>query len=100
MIRPRVRAFVVAGLLVAGQGADAQTPRPAAPPRGQPSAPPAGPPMATICSTDKGWCPLKVVAPQGAPCECVVPPDTHLPGVTRYFSYEEPVDPYLNPHTQ
>jgi hypothetical protein len=28
----------------------------------------------------------------------VVPPSTALPGVARYWPYQGPVDPYLNPH--
>jgi len=27
-----------------------------------------------------------------------LPPDRRLPGVARFFLYEEPVSPYLNPH--
>lgn len=54
--------------------------------------------MARICSTDEGWCPIKPVVLPGTPCECFVPPDTRIPGVARFFLYEEPVSPYLNPH--
>jgi hypothetical protein len=68
-----------------------------------PSPPPAPPraslPMATICSTDAGWCPLRTVVAPGGPCYCHVPPSTWLPGVARSFRYEGPVSPYLNPHT-
>ena len=28
----------------------------------------------------------------------LLPPDRRLPGVARFFLYEEPVSPYLNPH--
>src|ERR1044072_1904401 len=57
-----------------------------------------GAPAATICSTDYGWCPIQAVAPPGASCYCVVPPSTWLPGLARYWHYEGPVSPYLNPH--
>lgn len=66
--------------------------RPLPPPR------PRDTPRATICSTAEGWCPLKAVAAPGTPCECFIPPDTRLAGVARFFLYEEPVSPYLNPH--
>ena len=42
--------------------------------------------------------PLKVVAMPGTPCECVLPPDTRIPSVARFFLYEERVSPYLTPH--
>jgi hypothetical protein len=59
---------------------------------------PAGP-QATICSTDWGWCPLQAVASPGGGCYCFVPPSTWLAGSARYWPYEGPVSPYLNPHT-
>ncbi len=68
-----------------------------APPRLQRPRPP-DTPMATICSTPEGWCPLKAVVMPGTPCECLLPPDIRLPGVARFFLYEEPVSPSLNPH--
>jgi hypothetical protein len=57
-----------------------------------------GAPTATICSTDYGWCPLKAVAAPGGVCHCFVPPGTWLRGLARYWPYEGPVSPYLNPH--
>jgi hypothetical protein len=57
-----------------------------------------GAPAATICSTDWGWCPIQVIATPGGGCYCFVPPGTWLPGVARYWRYEGPVSPYLNPH--
>jgi hypothetical protein len=86
---------VLALVLALGSAALAQNfapPPAAAPPR------PAGP-AATICSTDWGWCPLQAVAPPGGGCYCYVPPSTWLPGIARYWPYEGPVSPYLNPHT-
>jgi hypothetical protein len=67
-------------------------PQPAPAPR------PAGP-QATICSTDWGWCPLQIVATPGGACYCFVPPGSWLAGSARYWPYEGPVSPYLNPHT-
>jgi hypothetical protein len=66
-----------------------------------PAAPPARPgaPAATICSTEWGWCPLQAVSAPGGGCYCHVPPSTWLPGIARYWPYEGPVSPYLNPHT-
>ena len=76
--------------------------RPPAPPRPATQTPPpptpSDTPMATICSTPEGWCPIRSFAAPGTPCECSVPPDRRLPGVARFFLYEEPVSPYLNPH--
>lgn len=63
-----------------------------------PSAARPGAPAATICSTDYGWCPLQAVAMGGGVCYCFVPPGTWLPGIARYWPYEGPVSPYLNPH--
>ncbi|HXH81740.1 MAG TPA: hypothetical protein VNN07_02310, partial [Candidatus Tectomicrobia bacterium] len=70
-------------------------PAPAAPPANPATS---GPPPATICSTAWGWCPIGVVAAPGAACSCFVPPATVLPGVARYWPYQGPVSPYLNPH--
>jgi hypothetical protein len=61
------------------------------------------PSVATICSTQWGWCPLDPswrITP-GRPCHCVAPSGQTLAGVTRYFNYaayQRPVSPYLNPH--
>ena len=108
MIRIVAAALVAAALLLFPADATwAQTPPLPTPTPPPPSgtAPPRPPrprppdtPMATICSTSEGWCPLKAVALPGTPCECFVPPDIRLPGVARFFLYEEPVSPYLNPH--
>jgi hypothetical protein len=68
-------------------------------PRPPPPRAPAGAPAATICSTDWGWCPMQAVATPGGFCFCFVPPNYRLPGLARYFPYEGPVSPYLNPHT-
>ena len=57
-----------------------------------------GSPAATICSTDYGWCPIQTVTTGGGFCYCFVPPNTWLPGLARYWPYEGPVSPYLNPH--
>ena len=83
---------VVLALAVAGPAA-AQNFAPAPPHVARPGAPPA-----TICSTDWGWCPIQVVAMPGGACYCFVPPGTWLPGLARYWPYEGPVSPYLNPH--
>ena len=67
----------------------------------QPAPPPkAGGPAATICSTDWGWCPVQTVVTPGGACWCFVPPSTWLPGSARYWPYEGPVSPYLNPHVK
>jgi hypothetical protein len=63
-----------------------------------PAAPRPGSPAATICSTEWGWCPIQAVAVPGGSCYCFVPPSTWLPGLARYWPYEGPVSPYLNPH--
>ena len=76
--------------------------RPPAPPRPatqtRPPPAPSETPMATICSTPEGWCRIRSFVAPGTPCECSVPPDRRLPGVARFFLYQEPVSPYLNPH--
>jgi len=64
-----------------------------------PPAPRPGGPAATICSTDWGWCPIQTVVLPGGGCYCFVPPSTWLAGSARYWPYEGPVSPYLNPHT-
>ena len=64
-----------------------------------PPTPRPGGPVATICSTDWGWCPIQTVVTAGGGCFCFVPPSTWLAGSARYWPYEGPVSPYLNPHT-
>ena len=88
-------ALAVLLLLAAAPLAGAQNfaPQPPPPPRA-----PAGP-AATICSTDYGWCPIQTVVTPGGTCYCFVPPKTWLTGSARYWPYEGPVSPYLNPHT-
>ena len=107
MTRAFAAALAVAALLLFPDAATwAQAPPPLTPPRPEGTAPPRprprprppDTPMATICSTDEGWCPIKPVVLPGTPCECFIPPDTRIPGVARFFLYEEPVSPYLNPH--
>ena len=88
-------ALAVLLLLAAAPLAGAQNFAPQPPPR--PRAP-AGP-AATICSTDYGWCPIQTVVTPGGACYCFVPPRTWLAGSARYWPYEGPVSPYLNPHT-
>jgi len=68
-----------------------------APPLPPPVARP-GAPAATICSTDYGWCPIQTVTAPGGSCYCFVPPGTWLPGLARYWPYQGPASPYLNPH--
>jgi hypothetical protein len=89
---PRV-LFVTVIVLAAVGPAAAQNFAPHPPPVVRPGAP-----AATICSTDYGWCPLQAVAAAGGYCYCFVPPSTYLPGLARYWLYEGPVSPYLNPH--
>ena len=81
-------------MLAAAASALAQNFAPPPPPR-----PTMGTPVATICSTDWGWCPVQTVVTPGGFCTCFVPPSTRLPGSARYFPYQGPVSPYLNPHT-
>jgi hypothetical protein len=90
----RLVSVALALLLVSVPAALAQNfaPQPAAPPR-------PGGPVATICSTDWGWCPIQTVVTAGGTCWCFVPPTTWLPGSARYWPYTGPVSPYLNPHT-
>jgi hypothetical protein len=90
---PRVLLVTVIALAAVGPAA-AQNFAPHPPP---PVVRP-GAPAATICSTDYGWCPLQAVAAPGGYCYCYVPPSTYLPGLARYWPYEGPVSPYLNPH--
>jgi anaerobic selenocysteine-containing dehydrogenase len=92
-MRGRLTALLVALALAAPAGAQNFAPAPPAP------APAPGTPVATICSAEPGWCPLRAVVAPGGPCYCFVPPSTWIPGVARYFPYEGPVSPYLNPHT-
>lgn len=88
----RALLAVVLALAAAGPAA-AQNFAPQPPPVARPGAP-----AATICSTDWGWCPIRSVALAGGFCHCFVPPATWLPGLARYWPYEGPVSPYLNPH--
>jgi len=89
------RALVSVLLLLLGASpALAQNFAPQPPPVKRPGAP-----AATICSTDYGWCPIQAVATGGGFCYCFVPPGTWIPGSARYWPYEGPVSPYLNPHT-
>jgi hypothetical protein len=90
--------LLAAALALAAAPAHAQNfaPQPPAPP----SNPAASGPVATICSTDWGWCPLQRVVTPGGHCTCFVPPNTRLPGSARYFPYAGPVSPYLNPHVR
>jgi hypothetical protein len=83
----------IALVLLAASAALAQN---FAPPVAPPPRP--GAPAATICSTDWGWCPVQTVVTPGGFCWCYVPPSTWLPGSARYWPYEGPVSPYLNPH--
>lgn len=109
MIRIPAAALVAAALLLFPDDLTwAQTPpqptptppRPegTAPSRPRPRPRPPDTPMATICSTDEGWCPIKPVVLPGTPCECFLPPDIRLPDAARFFLDEGPVSPYLNPH--
>jgi hypothetical protein len=79
--------------LVVASPAGAQNFAPQPPPVARPGAP-----AATICSTDHGWCPIQTVTLAGGFCYCFVPPSTWLPGLARYWPYQGPVSPYLNPH--
>jgi len=89
-----VRAVFTATLaLLAVAPASAQNFAPPPPPVARPTAP-----AATICSTDYGWCPIQTVTLGGGQCYCFVPPNTWLRGLARYWPYEGPVSPYLNPH--
>jgi hypothetical protein len=87
-----VASVLLAAAVVLGGSASAQNFGPV------PAPAPANPP-ATICNTPWGWCPVNAVLMPGAPCQCVVPPATALPGVARYWPYQGAVDPYLNPHS-
>jgi hypothetical protein len=80
-------------LLAAASPATAQNFAPPPPPVARPGAP-----LATICSTEYGWCPIQTMAAPGGGCYCFVPPNTWLPGLARYWIYQGPVSPYLNPH--
>ena len=87
----------IAVVLALGAASPAAAQNFAPPPPPAPRAP--GAPAATICSTDRGWCPVQTVVTPGGFCYCFVPPATWLPGLARYFPYTGPVSPYLNPHT-
>jgi hypothetical protein len=104
------RPFVALSLLLAalaGPAAQAQTPGPApgpsqAPPQPAPRPPRPHPPRAVsanICTTDLGWCQLPTLtAPHGVGCVCLTAHNQQVPGVTRFFPYEGPASPYLQPH--
>lgn len=80
-------------MLTAAAPARAQNFAPPPPPVARPGAP-----LATICSTDYGWCPIQAMMAPGVSCYCFVPPNTWLPGLSRFWLYRGPVSPYLNPH--
>ena len=64
--------------------------------------PPQGsePPPANICTTQWGWCQLPTwSAPLGVGCACLTADNREVPGITRYFPYQGPASPYLQPHT-
>jgi hypothetical protein len=88
----RVLLAVLVLALAAPTAAQNFAPQPA------PVVPRATAPPANICSTDHGWCPLQAVGAPGSPCHCFVPPATWLRGLARYWPYQGPVSPYLNPH--
>jgi hypothetical protein len=88
-----LRALIVVVLALAPAAVGAQNFAPRPPPVVRPGAPPA-----TICSTDYGWCPIQAVVTPGGSCYCFVPPSTWVSGSARYWRYEGPVSPYLNPH--
>jgi hypothetical protein len=92
-------------LLGAIGAADAQVgQRPESPPASRPvpaprpAVPLVGPP-ANICTTQWGWCQLPTwSAPPGIACACLTASNQEVPGTTRYFPYEGPASPYLQPH--
>jgi hypothetical protein len=86
-------ALIALLLLGAASPTRAQNFAPPPPPVARPGAP-----LATICSTDYGWCPIQAMTAPGGSCYCFVPPSTWLPGLARYWIYQGPVSPYLNPH--
>ena len=74
-------------------------PRPEAPPAPRPRPEPA-PPPANICTTELGWCQLPTLAaPLGIGCVCLTAQNQQVPGTTRYYPYQGPASPYLQPHT-
>ena len=105
------RPFVTLSLLLAALAvtpAQAQTPGPAPGPSHAPPQPPPRPPhphppravSANICTTDLGWCQLPTLtAPAGVGCVCLTAQNQQVPGVTRFFPYQGPASPYLQPHT-
>jgi hypothetical protein len=55
---------------------------------------------ANICSTQWGWCHLPTLtAPNGVACTCLTTQNQQVPGITRYYPYQGPPSPYLQPHT-
>jgi hypothetical protein len=96
--RSSVAFSLLALVLAAGPDVlDAQPPRPLPPVRPAPGPPP---PPANICTTQWGWCQLPTwTAPLGVGCACLTADDREVPGITRYFPYQGPASPYLQPHT-
>ena len=98
MLRRRSVALGLLALVLVGglDGLHAQT-RQLPSPR-----PPQGPepPPANICTTQWGWCQLPTwTAPLGVACACLTADNREVPGITRYFPYQGPASPYLQPHT-
>ena len=90
------RPLIALPLLVvlAGGPARSQAQRP---PHPHPSTAPA---PANICTTQWGWCQLPTLtAPAGIACVCLTAQNQQVPGVPRFFPYEGPASPYLQPHT-
>jgi hypothetical protein len=105
--RQRFIALVLLLAALGGNPAQSQTPGPApgpshAPPHPPPRPPHPHPPRATpanICTTDLGWCQLPALtAPPGFACVCLTAQDQPVRGVTRFFPYQGPASPYLQPH--
>jgi len=106
----RVTRSLIALSLLAGLAAGpaagpghSQTPAPASPP--VPSQPPphphphAPPAAANICTSQHGWCQLPTLsAPAGVGCVCLTAQGQQVWGVTRFFPYQGPASPYLQPH--
>jgi hypothetical protein len=96
-------ALALMGALAA---ADAQAVRrPESPPAARPQptprpVPPLAAPPANICTTQWGWCQLPTwSAPPGIGCACLTANNQEVAGTTRYFPYEGPASPYLQPHS-
>jgi hypothetical protein len=93
-IRRAVALGLLAPALVSAPGlAHAQRDRPPGPRRPFAAVP------ANICSTEWGWCQLSTqTAPHGVACWCLTEQDQPVAGITRYWPYEGPPSPYLQPH--